>query len=287
MKKIAWGASKLLKMHLERSGKAEFACCIDNFSTELEVCGIPIVRTESLKGEKPGSFHVVIFAVSNKSIQEISAELNRMGFSYSRDFTYYSDFFYKDFVRKAKESLGFELDPSIYRYALSYTLSSSVLIHTTILGTWLFLEMLKRTEKLDGSIAEVGAFEGGNALCSLNFSSGMKQKNFYILDSFEGFPELSEHDPKGFGKGAYRTETPFQGITDRFAVYPQAKVIKGFVPLSFSKIPANERFSLVFYDCDLYQPGLDTFAFFWDKIVPGGYLLIHDYETEKGGLTGG
>ena len=42
----------------------------------------------------------------------------------------------------------------------------------------------------------------------------------------------------------------------------------------------------LFYDCDFYLPALDTFDYFWDRIVPGGYLLIHDYEAEEGGYAG-
>lgn len=42
----------------------------------------------------------------------------------------------------------------------------------------------------------------------------------------------------------------------------------------------------MFYDCDLYQPALDTFEYFWDKIIPGGFMLVHDYIAEEGGFTG-
>ena len=43
---------------------------------------------------------------------------------------------------------------------------------------------------------------------------------------------------------------------------------------------------MVFYDCDLYQPALDTYAFFWERIEKGGMLIIHDNIATSNGWTG-
>lgn len=284
-KLIAWGNSKLLKMYLQNKANP-FSYCIDDFTPELSAGGLIIKKSEELLNEKPGNYQVVIFAISNKSLGEIRKKLHSFGLKYGQDYIFYSDFFLADFQKKAETALGFGLNEKFYRYALSYTLNSQTLIHTTILGTWLFLELLNRTENLPGAVAEIGIFQGGNALAALSFCPRSESKNFYLFDSFEGFPELSAFDPKSFKKGDYNIQTTFQEIADNFAVYPEARLIKGFVPDTFSQIPKDEKFSLVFYDCDLYQPALDTFGFFWDRIVPGGYLLIHDYEAEKGGFEG-
>ncbi len=285
-KKIAWGASKLLEMYLKNTENNPFDYCVDDFSNRDNVGGLQIKKSDSLLKENKDSFEIVIFAVSNKSLQEISFALNRLGLSYGDGFIFYSDFFYDDFLRKVEKNLSLKLDPKIYRFALSFTLNSQLLIHTTILGTWLFLEILNRLNNTEGSVAEVGAFEGGNALCGLQFMTRLNSKRSYIFDSFEGFPEFSKNDPKNVGKGDYGIATTYQKIKDTFSVFPEAKLVKGFVPETFSQIRQNEGFSLVFYDCDLYQPALDTFNFFWDKILPGGYLIVHDYEAEEGGFTG-
>lgn len=285
-KKIAWGTSKLLKMYLDRTEDNPFSYCIDDFSRKDNIYGLPIKKSDSLLKEQKGSFLIVIFAVSNRSLQEICRQLNGLGLAYGDDFIFYSDFFYNDFLLKAKQCLGFEFNPGIYRFALSFTLNSKLLIHATILGTWLFLELMNRLNHTKGQIAEVGAFEGGNSLCALQFMTVLNLKKFYILDSFEGFSELSEYDPKTSQRGDYKIETTFEEIRDIFSRFPEAILLKGFVPETFSKVPNDEKFSLVFYDCDLYQPALDTFEFFWPRIISGGYLIIHDYETEDNGFTG-
>jgi len=286
MKKIAWGTSKLLEMYLVEAGKDHFSYYIDDFSSKKEFLGIERRHSSVLRKEKKGSYKIIVFAVSNRSLQEISIKLNDLGLEYGKDFIYYSDFFYQNFVKKIKRDLGVKIDPKIYQFAFSFTLNSRSLLHTTILGSWLFLELIKQVDKLKGQIAEVGAYEGGNSLCALNFMTYLNSKRFYILDSFEGFPELNINDPKEHKKGDYNIKVSFNEIKDRFFIFPQAKLLKDFVPASFKRIPKNEKFSLVFYDCDLYQPALDTFKFFWPRIVRGGYLIIHDYKTEAGGFTG-
>ena len=141
-KKIAWGASKLLKMYLVERGADKFSYCIDDFFNKSDIYGLPIKKSDSLSQEKRCSFQIVIFAVSNKSLQEITSKLNGMGLSYKKDFIFYSDFFYSDFLKKAEKNLNFKFNPKFYQFALYFTLNSRLLIHTTILGSWLFLELI-------------------------------------------------------------------------------------------------------------------------------------------------
>jgi hypothetical protein len=42
----------------------------------------------------------------------------------------------------------------------------------------------------------------------------------------------------------------------------------------------------VFYDCDLYQPALDTYAYFWERLEPGGMIIIHDNVATPRGWNG-
>ena len=285
-KHIAWGTSLLLKIYVKETGAAPFSYCIDDFTDLESVYGLPVKKSDSLKKEKPGTFQIVVFAVSSRSLQQIFAQLSRLNLNYGSDFILYSDFFYDAFVNKFHKYLGWTPNERIHKFAHSFILNSQVLTDTTILGTWLFLEMINRLDRQPGAIAEVGAFQGGNALCALQYMVSAKQKSFYILDSFQGFPEPGAHDPKNVKKGDYKIESSYQEIVNMFSPFPSAVLVKGFVPESFEMIPKQENFSLVFYDCDLYEPASASFDFFWDKIVPGGYMLIHDYVAEEDGFAG-
>jgi hypothetical protein len=285
VKKIAWGFSKLYQMHLEYSAD-DFAYCVDSSPKVAEYKNIPVFHPDILEKEDKSDIQVIIFAVSSNALSSIAQTLVDKGFIYGKEFLFYSDFFYASYAEKLQNSLVISPSYPNYVYSKAFTLNSKKPMHTTVLGTHLFLELLRESASLPGAIAEIGAFEGGNAYCALTHpDSNINQRPYYLFDSFEGFPDIHEHDPAWAQKGDYATHKTYQQILADFALFPQAKVIKGFVPETFSWLEHSE-FSLIFYDCDLYQPAIDTFAFFWEKIVPGGYLLIHDYECEENGFSG-
>ena len=111
-------------------------------------------------------------------------------------------------------------------------------------------------------------------------------RSYYVFDSFEGFPEFSDFDPKEKQTLYAEPDYNFLRAADRLGTFENTCIMKGFIPETFENVPKNEMFSVVFYDCDLYQPALDTYDFFWSRLLPGGYLVIHDYESDSSGWSG-
>ena len=290
-KKVAWGCSKLLELYLDNSSeKKSFEFIVDS-NTSLhgkKVKGLEVKSPKEIFDNSTKETVVIIFAVSNLAIQSILKELNHYGFILGNNVFLYSDLFFDSYEKKTENIFKTKADKKLYSFIKAFALSSNMPIHTTFLGNLLFLELLVNLEKKKSkfAVAEVGAYCGGNALIALSFLSQRETLPYYIFDSFAGFPVLSEFDPKSLKKGDYTVERSFENIQDIFSSYNNAYIIKGFVPESFNQLNPKEKYGLVFYDCDLYQPALDTFDYFWDKIIPGGYLLIHDYYTEEGGFTG-
>ena len=64
-----------------------------------------------------------------------------------------------------------------------------------------------------------------------------------------------------------------------FMEHPENVVIrKGYIPETLAGI--DESFCFVNLDLDLVKPTLSALEFFWDKMVPGGGILIHDFYNE-------
>ena len=60
---------------------------------------------------------------------------------------------------------------------------------------------------------------------------------------------------------------------------PQKVIVKqGFFPES--AVGIEDKFCFVSLDADLYDPIYSGLAFFYPKLVEGGYILIHDYNNE-------
>jgi hypothetical protein len=198
----------------------------------------------------------------------------------------YSDLFKESFENKIHKLFGSDIAQSRYKFAKTATLNSKLTVQTTICGSWLFLESLNNTKDVAGDIAEVGCFEGGNAFLALRSGIVPENKKFFLFDSFEGFPALSEFDPIKHKQGDLKTVLDLDEIKGTFKKFPNVKIIPGFVPGTFSQIDDDSKFSLVFFDCDLYQPACDTLDFFWSKLSKGGLFLLHDYFYEPGGFSG-
>jgi hypothetical protein len=285
MKYVAWGTSKLLWLYKTHLNDVNFAYVVESSPKAAMFMDLPVYSPEKLEHEG-GDCTVVIFAVSNKTINLILKKLAETGRGLGNGVILYADLFREDFKRTLEAELGWKADDRLYSYAGGFILNSVRPVHTTLCGSWLFLEALKHTAKVPGDIAEVGAYQGGNALCALLSPVWLGQKTYYIFDSFEGFPDIGKNDPGTVTRGTYAIDVSVQEVRNSFDLLPDARIIQGFVPTTFSRLDNNGRFSIVFYDCDLYQPALDTFEYCWDRLSPNGILLIHDYFAEPGGYHG-
>ncbi len=287
-KLIAWGAGPLLEIFTTHYPDHGFACCIDS-APELHgsnVNGLKIVPPEMLSGEDKKQCFVVITAFSSAAIQSIQSVLSDRGLILGEDFADLAWLVKDRFKLNAGKAFRKTFSDEFFFFARAFNLNSVFPLQTTILGNWLLLEALDTTRHLDGAVAEIGAYKGGNAQLLLSAMSLWKDgRRYFVFDSFEGFPELSLHDPANM-RASYNYDYKKGQIFNALAGYPQAAVIPGFVPHTFSEIPEDTSFSLVFYDCDLYQPALDTYAFFWKRLLPGGILIVHDNVAPPKGWTG-
>lgn len=292
---IAWGRSKLLELYIANEGKGRIEFIVDSDPGKHGYLhGIPVLSPSALVGKE--HVDVVIFAVSNITIRAILRQLGEAGFQLGRDVSLYSDLFVEKFREKVEDNLYAIADECNYKMVCSFLLSSVIPTHTTVLGNWLFLELLAdrfffRSAGVFplGGVAEIGAFYGGNSLLALQYTTLWDlepEPSFYIMDTFKGFPSVSEFDPAGSQVGDYGIDAPLEYIRSLFSFFPHAYVIAGSVPGAFQKLPGNGKYELVFFDCDLYEPALATFEYFWPRMVDGGYLMIHDYVHEEGGFSG-
>ncbi len=56
---------------------------------------------------------------------------------------------------------------------------------------------------------------------------------------------------------------------------------KGFFPETTKNLEVNQKFSLVNLDGDTYQSTLSGLNYFYPKLVSGGILVCHDYQSKS------
>ena len=136
------------------------------------------------------------------------------------------------------------------------------------------LELLcSRLGAVPGAAAELGVYRGFFARC---INTLLPDRRLYLFDSFSGFSEdacATESFQAAHCNTAVEKVLAIMPHPGRITVKP------GFFPASLEGL--EERFCLVSLDVDFYQTTLEGLRYFWPRLEPGGYLLLHDWGSPK------
>ena len=137
---------------------------------------------------------------------------------------------------------------------------------------------------LPGDFVEMGCYKGDTSLMLAEIIRSGKtgSKLLYVYDSFEGLPEKTGADESVLGKEfrggeLYATK---REVKERFLrAGLKVPVIKKawFNELRASDMPEEIAFS--FLDGDFYESIRDSLRLVGDLMVPGGMILVHDYNN--------
>lgn len=147
------------------------------------------------------------------------------------------------------------------------------------------------TQDVPGDIVECGVWNGGSAVMMASAmqdaSMPVPQRSIWLFDSFQGLPPPSERD------GDAEQESYFEG----WCKGDQANVERAFntfdLPLSNVKIvpgwfndtlhtAAVSQIAVLHIDADWYDSVKIVLDTFYDRVAPGGFVMLDDYGYWKG-----
>lgn len=154
------------------------------------------------------------------------------------------------------------------------------------------LSVAKRSSDLSGQMAELGVAYG--YVCE-ELAKSYTDKTVYAFDTFEGFSLLPDSyfnaspnfDVKIYKERFERTtewdknwgsEFPWEKILENLNRYSNIVVKKGLFP--DTAVGLNESFCFVHLDVDIYKSTLLGLEYFYERLVPGGSIVIDDYFEE-------
>ncbi|MBQ9359707.1 MAG: class I SAM-dependent methyltransferase [Lachnospiraceae bacterium] len=159
-------------------------------------------------------------------------------------------------------------------------------------------EMFIKTLEVPGDIAELGVFRGQGLMTWANFLESYcisdRTKVVYGFDNWRGFVKMSEQDgedEEDFNKklGGFSPEKYYDELKDAIKIYDgdrfipwkaRIELIEGNIEetaLKFVQDNPGVRFSLVHFDCDLYEPTKAALEAFWPRLSRGGVFLFDEY----------
>lgn len=166
-------------------------------------------------------------------------------------------------------NLGF-LDDAAFMAAFqqhAQTPPEQGIIWRTHVYTWCVRQALRRT----GDLVECGCYKGTTVRIACDaVNIAQHKKKFYLYDLFEHRPGMPHHAMPEHGPQLVAQ------VKARFADLPQVKVIQGQVPEVLAT-QAPRKVAFLHLDLNQAQAEVGALEFFWDRMSPGGFILLDDY----------
>lgn len=147
---------------------------------------------------------------------------------------------------------------------------------------WLQINRLKAIVP-EGAFAELGVYRGDSArvLHALD-----PDRKLFLFDTFNGFEatdlEGEEGEALSYSTASF-ADTNKNLVKERIGRSEKVNFIEGnFKDTKY--IVENEYFALVHIDADLAKPTAEALRFFYPRMLPGGVIIVHDYNPRWPGL---
>ena len=145
----------------------------------------------------------------------------------------------------------------------------------------LISECIAKCQSLSGAFAEIGAYEGFTSEFIFRLKS--PERIFFVCDTFSGLADVCEEDSSlGIPNGLLAVSLErFCSIND-FMSDRSVKIIQGYFPDCSTKEMDESRYAFVMIDTDTYNSTFKSIEYFYNKMVNGGILIVHDYINHSG-----
>ena len=145
------------------------------------------------------------------------------------------------------------------------------------------LQCLKETRNLEGNIIELGSWKAGNAILMAKFLKQIKsKKKIFACDTFEGIPKNDEFVNSSLGKGLF-SDVNIEEISSKIKAYElddSICLVQGSFENTLKNL-SDEKFSLVFLDCNIYDSAKFAINFAYPRLRHDGIFISHCYGAKK------
>jgi hypothetical protein len=138
---------------------------------------------------------------------------------------------------------------------------------------------------IPGDLVECGVWKGGACIFMRGIlkAHGVADRKVWVADSFRGLPPPAAETDDGLDLS--RSKFPQLAISqDRVRSYfelfglldDQVRFLPGWFSESLPAAPI-ERIAVLQLDGDLYSSTMDVFSSLYDRVSPGGFIIVDDY----------
>jgi len=161
-------------------------------------------------------------------------------------------------------------------------------------------EIFKLCVEIPGSVIECGVLGGAGVMTFAQISAILEPYNqtrkIIGFDTFEGFPGLSEHDQQGtsdYMQVSGYAENSFDSLKKCSAIHNEFRLLKrdeqvelikgdiGVTAAQYVKEKPHLVVSLLYLDCDLYEPTKAALEVFLPRMPKGAIVAFDELNYEE------
>jgi O-methyltransferase len=152
---------------------------------------------------------------------------------------------------------------------------------TRHVNLWFLQSLMQQCLHLDGEFWEVGIYKGGAARVmeqTIIDTGSPRPLKLRLFDTFEGFADA---DPKYDLYENGTLDDADEETVRRLLSSDLCEIIKGRAPESFKGLEES-AIAFVHIDIDAYHTTLSSLEFIYERMVPGGIILMETYGLPNG-----
>jgi hypothetical protein len=140
---------------------------------------------------------------------------------------------------------------------------------------------------VEGDFLEAGVCQGGASIFmrAVQVAYAQEHRRTWVADSFEGLPPPRTEVDAGLDFTEARMPwlaASLASVQDNFRTYDllsdQVRFIPGWFSESLASSPVG-RIALLRIDADLYESTRDVLVALYDRVAPGGFIIVDDYHA--------
>jgi O-methyltransferase len=142
-----------------------------------------------------------------------------------------------------------------------------------------------RRDSIPGDLIETGVWRGGGSIFMRGYLAAwdMRDRTVWVADSFAGLPVPTLPQDIGYDLSVGKAPSlavPVEDVQENFRRYGlldgQVRFLKGWFRDTLPTAPI-EQLAVLRLDGDLYESTMDALNALYDKVAPGGFIIVDDY----------
>jgi len=153
---------------------------------------------------------------------------------------------------------------------------ATLLAHDRLYSLW---QAVRNVAHLDGPIVEVGVLRGGSskliAMAQRHFG---KNGKIYACDTFTGHAHVDEGKDAKHKVGTFGESARLEDVQALLSSEPDAIVLPGAIEVTAQSI--DGEIAMLHLDVDVYPTTCFALAHFFERLAPGGIIIVDDYAVD-------